>query len=221
MTEETAQDAAQPGRPWWRATLPIAVTGTVTALVLIVSLVASPHAGASGDQPPAPSPAPAALRECDSGSWFDARFRGSRVLTLDEALSQLSEQSQTLSYYVHMKRFAPAQAAAVVLALARHGLDDGRATVMCNTTTCLQRFTATGAARIGYVFNTLDGWDTDWPVLVPYDVPLDAGLVGAAQRRGSLVMSVQGHPGSVRELIRLGFDGVLADDLDAALAERP
>ncbi len=308
MTEDTAQDAAQPGRPWWRANLPTAVAGSVSALTLTltVSLLATspadaspdpapivPRAATTADLSPVADLAPAAaarpwqvvghrggvvwgpehtratfdhalqagadavefdvrftrdevpvvfhdadlerttdcagrvdtitfaeLRRCDSGSWFGPPFRGSRVLTLDEVLRQLGARP-TLQYYVHMKQYGQPRTAAVVAALRRHGRNDDRTTVLCNSGVCLARFAAAGAARVGYMFTTEAGWATTHPVLVPYNLALRPAPIRAAQQRGQLVLAVEGHPVSVRDLIALGLDGVIANDLDAALRERP
>jgi hypothetical protein len=67
------------------------------------------------------------------------------------------------------------------------------------------------------VFSNPSGWHTNWPVLIPYNVPVSRALVDRAERRGAEVFAVQDHPDSMSRIFRKGLTGLLANDLSEAL----
>lgn len=162
----------------------------------------------------------AKLAGCDAGSWFDPDFTGARIQPLDDTLAHLQAGSPELHVFLHMKRFGRSHVAAVMATLQRSGLPDHRVTVVCNTEECLQRFDRAGAPRLAFTFRPSDDWKNSSPVLIPYLTPITRELIAAAHRRGQLVLAVEDKPYSVRELLALGVDGVLANDVERAAALR-
>jgi len=158
------------------------------------------------------------IERCDAGSWFSHRFRGERVPSLETALAYIRSHSSTERVFVHVKDSGMAEAGSIVNAISRQHMDNDRTTVIATTEDILRSMRAAGAGRVGYVFNNPSGWNTNWPVLIPYDTSVSRGLVDRAERRGAEVFAVQDHPSSLDRIFGLGLDGVLANDLDEALA---
>jgi glycerophosphoryl diester phosphodiesterase len=157
------------------------------------------------------------LERCDAGSWFSHRFRGERVPSLNTAMSYIRTHSSTLNVFVHVKDQNMSEARSVVDTIARNGMANDRTTIIGTTEGILRTMRAAGAGRVGYVFSNPDGWDTNWPVLIPYNVDIDRELVRDAERRGAEVFAVQDHPASLSRIFGLGLTGLLANDLDEAL----
>jgi glycerophosphoryl diester phosphodiesterase len=158
-----------------------------------------------------------ALERCDAGSWFSHRFRGERVPSLNTALSFIRTHSSSLQVFVHVKDQNMSEARSIVNVIDSNGMANDRTTVIGTTEGILRAMRAAGAGRVGYVFNNPAGWDTNWPVLIPYNVDVTRGLVSRAERRGAEVFAVQDHPCSLNRIFGLGLTGLLANDLDDAL----
>jgi glycerophosphoryl diester phosphodiesterase len=158
-----------------------------------------------------------ALERCDAGSWFSHRFRGERVPSLNTALSYIRSHSSSMQVFVHVKDENMGEARSIVDVIDRNGMANDRTTVIGTTEGILRAMRAAGAGRVGYVFNNRDGWNTNWPVLIPYNVEVTPGLVNRAERRGAEVFAVQDHPCSLNRIFGLGLTGLLANDLDDAL----
>jgi glycerophosphoryl diester phosphodiesterase len=157
------------------------------------------------------------LERCDAGSWFSHRFRGERVPSLDTAMRYIRSHSSSLNVFVHVKDDNAREARRIVDTIADNGMANDRTTIIASSESVLRTMRAAGAGRVGYVFSTSDGWDTNWPVLIPYNVEISRGLVARAERRGAEVFAVQDHPASLNRIFGLGLTGLLANDLDEAL----
>jgi glycerophosphoryl diester phosphodiesterase len=157
------------------------------------------------------------LEHCDAGSWFSGRFRGERVPSLNTAMAFIRSHSNTLRAFVHVKDSSPSEAGRIVNTISANRMANDRTTIIGSTEATLRTMRAAGAGRVGYVFSNPDGWNTDWPVLIPYNVPVSSGLVARAERRGAEVFAVQDHPDSMSRIFGLGLTGLLANDLTEAL----
>ncbi|MGQ0847136.1 MAG: glycerophosphodiester phosphodiesterase [Sporichthyaceae bacterium] len=152
------------------------------------------------------------LQQCDAGSWFDDAFRGERVPSLHQALSFIEKRSGSAKIFVHVKGPSMRQGKAIVSELRAHNLGR-RATVIGSSLTDLATMKRAGAGRLGYVFSNPSGWNSRFPVLIPYNVTVTKGLVNKAERRGQKVYTVEDKPYSERTARSRGVTGVLVDDI--------
>jgi glycerophosphoryl diester phosphodiesterase len=160
----------------------------------------------------------AQLQRCDAGVRFAHRFRGARVPSLDQALAYICRRSASVKLYLHVKHNDAGEIRAVIKDLANHRVNTDRTTLIGSNPAILSTMRAAGAHRLGYVFNNPSGWSTDYPVLIPYNTPLDRSDVETAQHRGQEVLPVEGHPATLTRMSNLGTTGVLANDVDAAIS---
>lgn len=141
------------------------------------------------------------------------------IPTLREAL-RLAKQKD-VRVYVHVKQsHHSSHYKKVVRELDRYGLNDGRSAVtMADTRAILSKLKKAGSKRLGLVFNTGKGWNYRYDVLIAYNTPLDRDKVARAQRRGQVVLAVQDHGMSLRELSkgRSKIDGFIVNRLKDAL----
>lgn len=157
------------------------------------------------------------LEQCDAGVRFARPFAGARIPSLDQTLSYIGRHSASIRLFVHVKIDDADQIRFVLRRLDSYGLAGDRTTLIGSTEAILSTMRAAGAKRLGYVFNDESGWSTDYPVLIPYDVPPGRGDVERAERRGQKVLPVEDHPFTLADLADLGTTGMLANDVDAAI----
>lgn len=152
------------------------------------------------------------LARCNAGG-------GQHVPTLGETLALLAPTD--LHIYLHVKSTdRDEHLAQIVAEMEQFGLNDGRrATTMGDSEKLLGRLRQAGSKRLGLVFNKPAGWEGQYPVLIAYNIPLDPDLLARARKRGSLVVTVQDHLLSLRELVAGASppDGFMANHLDATL----
>ncbi|MGQ0465341.1 MAG: glycerophosphodiester phosphodiesterase [Sporichthyaceae bacterium] len=152
------------------------------------------------------------LRKCDAGGWFGAAFSGQRVPTLDQALSFVARRSGTSKVFVHTRSPSARQAKTLVSTVRSHGLGS-RVTFIGSSRAQLTTMKQAGAARLGYVFNTPSGWKSNYPVLIPYNVPVTKALVRKAQRQGQKVYTVETKPYGKNTGRAFGVNGVLVNSV--------
>ncbi|MGQ0632053.1 MAG: glycerophosphodiester phosphodiesterase [Sporichthyaceae bacterium] len=159
------------------------------------------------------------LAGCDAGTWFGDQFAGERAQTLDGALTTIA-RSPTITVVLHVKTCRRGEGAAIVQALRRSGLTE-RATMLSRSPVCLERLAAAGAPRLAYAVNSPTelrrGVSAGYPVLVTYQLTLDAATLVLARSRGAQVFAVAGYPHTLAELALLPVDAVIADDAEAAM----
>jgi glycerophosphoryl diester phosphodiesterase len=153
----------------------------------------------------------AQLRRCDSK-------HGEPVPNLYQALAVVARAHGHA--YVHVKQAdTDAQAKAIVAALNRYGLNDGRSTTtIADKTTILDRLTKAGSKRCGLIFSRPSYWRAKYPVLIPFNTPITPALVASAQRAGHFVIAVQNRPIRVSAVPGLHLNGYMANSLGAALS---
>lgn len=157
-----------------------------------------------------------ALKKCDAGLWYTANpVADEHVPTLDETLNLL--QGSGMHAYLHIKMASKAQAKTLVKLIDKYGMNrsakaSNPATVMADTKPILDNLKAAGAKRLGFVFHDPSGWKTNYPVLVPIDVPMTHTLVSKAQRKGQFVTLVQYGALTLDQLADLGLDGLMVND---------
>jgi glycerophosphoryl diester phosphodiesterase len=159
----------------------------------------------------------AELERCDAGAGFGGRFAGARIPSLDQTLSYIARRSGRIRLFLHIKLDDIGQIRFVLTRLHKYGLAGDRTTLIGSTEAILATMRAAGAQRLGYVFNDEFGWTTDYPVLIPYDVPPGRTVVQRAVRRGQQVFPVEDHPFELADLADRGATGLLANDVDAAM----
>jgi glycerophosphoryl diester phosphodiesterase len=160
----------------------------------------------------------AELQRCDAGVRFAPRFRGARIPSLDQALAYICRRSGSIRLFIHVKRNDAGEIRSLIKDLDNHGVNTDRTTLIGSTPAILATMRAAGAHRLGYVFNNASGWFSGYPVLIPYNAPINRADVETAQHRGQEVLPVQGHPATLTRMSDLGTTGVLADDVDAAIS---
>lgn len=159
----------------------------------------------------------AALKQCDAGSWFDRTFSDERVPTLAAALRFIDEDaSSDFEYLLHLRTITKKQADKIEDIVQEAGVKSQSVPISSSPTT-LKYLKDQGLKRQGLVFNTPSGWNTNYKYLIPYNVTSNPSVIKAAHRDNQKVLPVEGHPHSLRTLDGLDVDGVLADDLEAAM----
>lgn len=157
------------------------------------------------------------LRRCNAG--FDDDDHDERIPTLRQALRLIAKSKAGV--YIHVKESKHARHYKdVVRELDRFHLNDGlRAVTMADRKSVLRQLKKAGSKRLGLVFNSRAGWNERYDVLIAYNTPLRKDLVSRAQRRGQIVLAVQDHGMSLRDLAkgRSNIDGFLANRLKDAL----
>lgn len=166
----------------------------------------------------------AKVKQCDAGRWYKPNpIENEEIPTLAEALNLLD--STGTHVYVHVKVASAGQAKTIVKVLNEYGMNrtasaDNPATVMADSRTILANLKAAGAKRLGYVFHDPSGWGTNYPVLVPIDVPMTRALVAKAQHKGQYVTLVQGTSAlTLNKLADLGLDAFMVNDPDDLLSQ--
>jgi len=157
------------------------------------------------------------LEQCAANAGFAGRFANARIPSLDQTLSYIGRRSARVRLFLHVKLDDIGQIRLVLARLRHYGLAGDRTTLIGSTEAILATMRAAGAKRLGYVFNDETGWATDYPVLIPYDVPPGRVVVQRAERRGQQVFPVEDHPFELADLADRGATGLLANDVDAAI----
>jgi glycerophosphoryl diester phosphodiesterase len=154
----------------------------------------------------------AELKQCDAGN-------GNQVPTLDEALQVIKEGH--ILVFVHCKDVTRNEQAQVIMGeIDKFGLNDGTtATTIADNPEILHRMWNAGSKHLGLVFNSPDGWDAPFPVLLAYNTPVTRRLVARAHRNGAFVMTVQNHGLTLDQLLDNddGLDGFFANRIDQVL----
>lgn len=142
---------------------------------------------------------------------------GATIPSLTTALAEVAAHSGRA--YVHIKRAQnPAEARKLIRVVDASGLGR-RATIIASHPGILTRLKAAGAKRLGYVFGDPAGWNSDYPVLVPFNVRITKALVAKARKRGQFVIAVESRPLGVDQVAGLGLNGFMANDLERSLWE--
>jgi len=145
---------------------------------------------------------------------------GNIAPNLDEALAPVRNAGGRA--FIHVKTLGGRNLAPRYLAAVnKYGLNRGdHVLFFSDQKTMLAELQEAGAANIGLIFNNRTaaaGWASNYPVLIPYETPVTAAAVRAAQARGQAVYPVESHPLTVEQATFLGVDGFLANDLAHAL----
>jgi glycerophosphoryl diester phosphodiesterase len=161
------------------------------------------------------------LHRCDAGSWFGPEFKGTQIPTLWDALKYIHKHSSTTKVLLHMTADPTRREARKTMQRVRrnHMLD--RTIVMASTITTMARMKHAGARKRAWIFNSTAGWHHQYSIMVPYDVPVDPARIAAAEHRGAVVWTVQGHPLDVPSLLALDTPvrGILVNHLNPRLLD--
>jgi len=165
----------------------------------------------------------ASIRQCDAGSWFDPRFAGEVVPTLDEALLLAAELGLTVNIEIKSDRgheYATAAAVAATLRELRHGAPAVLASSFLLSALAALRELAPPIPR-GLLFRIVPrGW-------AELALRLGCAMIGADQRRLSprrvaairaagyqLAAFTVNDPARARQLLDWGVTSVFTDAPD-------
>lgn len=146
---------------------------------------------------------------------------GAVAPNLFEALKPVRDAGKRV--FIHVKTVGGHHLAAQYMkAVNKYGLNRGdHVTFFSDQQDSLAELQAAGAANIGLIFNNkyaAQGWASNYATLVPFNTPVTAALVRAAQARGQAVYPVDSRPLNVEQVKSLGVDGFLTNNLPNALA---
>ncbi len=146
-------------------------------------------------------------------------FDGALLPTLDDALAVVRENDGKIFLHVKIQPNR-AIAAKIMEEINEYGLNNPeRATIFGPWGQMLDMLLAQGAPRVGLLFNSShqkQGWAANYPVLIPYNTPVTAELVTAAQARGVEVYPVESWPLTVPEALAMNVDGMILDSISEA-----
>lgn len=163
-----------------------------------------------------------ALLRCDAGSWFNQTFSDERVPTLPEALDVLKNTGVTL--YMHVKLVdTVAQAAALVGTVAMKGMETDQVVYVADEPERLEALALAGVPRerLAWIVHRKQDFAAEaprWGTLVIHCPKVSAAQIEELQNRGQRVIAVEGYPITLEQAGRLRLDGILADNLQAALS---
>ncbi len=173
----------------------------------------------------------AEIERLDAGSWFDRRFAGTRVPTLDAYLRRLDHNRQSLLLEIKNPRLYPGIAGQIAARLRADGWSDpahlhGRLMVQSFDAGALRDFhracpgASTGllgappAARLGGYARYLDTVNPDASRLTRRYVAAVHAVRGAHGRPLRVYAWTVDDPARAVALARLGVDGVITDRAD-------
>ncbi|MGQ0465997.1 MAG: glycerophosphodiester phosphodiesterase [Sporichthyaceae bacterium] len=142
---------------------------------------------------------------------------GNSVPNLVEMLEQVPAAK---GVYLHLKTPSGRGMARTLMAAVNEHGDNDRSVFFSSHPSVLEELRAAGAANLGLIFDNANAawaWTSRYDVLIPYQTPVTAKLVRAAQAAGKLVVPVQARPTSMAQALRLGVDGFMVNDLVDAL----
>ncbi|MGQ0814574.1 MAG: glycerophosphodiester phosphodiesterase [Gemmatimonadota bacterium] len=169
----------------------------------------------------------AEVKQCDAGSWFDAKFAGTRVPTLRELFERYGK---SVNYYIETKNpaEAPGMEEALLDLMEEFGLRDGAAG---NWQVLIQSFSRASLLKIrmldprlpviqliekehdsAAIRARLDDVRSYAVGIGPSRLSVDAALVEAVHDQGLAVHPYTvNEPDEMKRLIALGVDGMFTD----------
>jgi glycerophosphoryl diester phosphodiesterase len=166
----------------------------------------------------------AELRELDAGSWYDPRFAGERIPTLEEVL-EFSRQSDVV-FYLEIKPGAPWGVEQAVVGALRSAGETTRAVVLsfdAATLAAVRRLEPT--LMTGYLYDRRQpdavqrALELGARQLAPRGDLVTPELVAEARRNGLQVVTwTINQPEHMRALAAAGVDGIMTDYPDRLIA---
>lgn len=172
----------------------------------------------------------AELKELDAGSWFDKRFAGTRIPTLDEVFEAVG---QKLYVNVEIKSLSPhgdGVEEAVAKCISQHNMQE-RVIISAFNPSVLHRFRKVmPEIPLGYLSSPQTMTGATQPMILPDDYDarhLYFGMIDAAQMdyakefRHIINAWTVNDPTQARQLRMLGVNGIMTDkpkDIIAAFA---
>lgn len=146
---------------------------------------------------------------------------GAIAPNLFEALKPVRDAGKRV--FIHVKTVGGhGLAPQYMKAINKYGLNRGDHVVFfSDQQPMLAELRAAGAANVGLIFNNSyakQGWASNYPILVPFNTPVTAAQVRAAQARGQAVYLVDSRPLTDAQARSIGADGFLTNNLPDALA---
>lgn len=161
------------------------------------------------------------LQKCDAGSWFSSKFRGEKVPTLYQALAYVRRASPTTQVILHMKVVPTKKMADLVIHRTRATKMADRTIIMGSNVETMTKMGKAGAKRRAFIFSNASGWEHQYKIMVPYNIPVSATQVRAAHKRGATVWTVESHPNSLSSVLGLGtpVDGIMVNKLSTGVLD--
>lgn len=164
----------------------------------------------------------AQLRELDAGSWFDARYAGTKIPTLDEVFEAVGKR---LFINVEIKSDTVETDGVedvVAQCVARHQMVD-RVIVSSFNPLALQRFQAIAPrVAVGLLYygsdEALRAWRGPLSAIHPHEILLNENVVSVALSQGNLINTwTVNDPQRARALAEWGVQGIITDYPDQIL----
>jgi len=164
------------------------------------------------------------LREFDAGSWFDSRFAGQRVPTLDEILDWSRQAS--LGLYLEIKDVpADSLLESLLAQLNRSGRLESAFIISSDPATLEAARRLEPRAATGVLFDEAvpdpvrSAKEAGAATLLPCHHWIEPELIEQARRAGLAVVAwTANEPAEMRRLAALGVDGIVTDWPDRLIA---
>lgn len=158
----------------------------------------------------------AELRRLDAGAWFDERFAGERIPTLEEALEAAG---RSLLVNVEIKGAAAGIARRVVDAVGRLAMEEWVLVSSFEPGPLLRVRSLMPALPIAFLYSSVAAYTSARPglgrlhALHPRHDLVSAEMLADAHRSGYLVNAwTVNDPAAMVRLATLGVDGIIGDD---------
>jgi glycerophosphoryl diester phosphodiesterase len=161
----------------------------------------------------------AEIKQLDSGAWFDPRFRGEKILTLEEVV-QLVGRRAMLNVEIKSPPGDWSNTALKTVAILTHAGILGTTVISCFQMPALQKVRELSpAARLGVLWHEPD-LDEAWRwahelaawAVHPWSKIVAEDVVGEAHRRGLRVLTwTVNDPDEIEQMVGLGVDGIISD----------
>lgn len=161
----------------------------------------------------------AQIKQLEAGSWFDARFRGESVLTLEEVIEIVGRRAM-LNVEIKSPPGDWSGTALKTVAVLTHAGLLGTTVISCFEMQALQKVRELSpAARLGVLWHQPDfteAWNWAHQLAAwsfhPWSKVLTAGGVEEAHRRGLRVLTwTVNDAEEIEQMTAIGVDGIISD----------
>src|SRR5262245_24472504 len=161
----------------------------------------------------------AELKQLDAGGWFDARFSGETILTLEEVIDVVGRRAM-LNVEIKSPPGDWSSTALKTVAVLTHAGLLGTTVISCFEMQALQKVRELSpAARLGVLWHQPD-FDAAWSwarelaawSFHPWSKVLGDEGVEEAHRRGLRVLTwTVNDPDEIQQMVSIGVDGIMSD----------
>jgi glycerophosphoryl diester phosphodiesterase len=170
------------------------------------------------------------LRQYDAGSWFDPKFKGQTIPTLDEVLNLVGEKLFTNIELKNLNAPFDQLSEKTCKIVKDHGLTNRVIFSSFNPWALVEahrhlpevpRGLLLPPGRLGKVFKIAFGWWVDYQSLHPHYPAVTPQMIRQANNKGFKVLAYTvNQPEDMARLMKLGIDGIITDDPGLAMKVR-